>query len=198
MIVKLNVGGQLFISSQETMTNQYSMLSAMIQNANPAQLIDGALFIDRDPQTFRWVLNYLRGSTVLPPKNSSELLQLYEEARYFAIDGLSSQINHLTSPAFGTGDHVSVQKGERHTKFTIVDIEESGYLVTRGGGKFRINASETMTKTSIEKGDVVMAYQVSYHKHMPGVVMVVSGRQSQIQFGDDEFQTGCLVSGVRF
>jgi hypothetical protein len=198
MIIKLNVGGQLFITSKETITNKDSMLSVMVEHANPAQLVDGALFIDRDPEIFRWILNHLRGSEVLPRKNSPELFQLCEEASYFAIDGLALKIKHLMSPTFSSGEHVTVQKGDRHTKFTIVEIEEAGYLVTRGGNKFRINASENITKTSIEQGDVVMAYHVSYHRHMPGLVITVSGRESQIQFNEEELQTSCKITGVRF
>ena len=198
MIIKLNVGGQVFITSKETITNKFSMLSAMVGHENPAQLVDGALFIDRDPRIFHWILNYLRGSEVLPPKNSTELLQLYEEASYFAIDGLALKIKHLMSPTFSIGENVSVHKGDRDTKFTIVEIEETGYLVTRGGNRFRINASENITKTSIEKGDVVMAYHVSYHKHMPGVVMNINRGESQILFNEEELQTCCKLSGVRF
>ena len=69
MIIKLNVGGRVFLTSEETLTGTYSMLSVLVQHPNPAQQIDGHYFIDRDPDTFRWILNYLRGSTVLPPRD---------------------------------------------------------------------------------------------------------------------------------
>ena len=72
MPVRLNVGGTLFITSMDTLLSQGdNMLSAMAKHPNPAQEVDGALFIDRDPTVFQWILNYLRGSAILHPKHTA-------------------------------------------------------------------------------------------------------------------------------
>ena len=195
MLVKLNVGGHVFWTSRETLTGQgQNMLSIMIQHENPGQRIGDAYFIDRDPKTFRWILNFLRGSKVLPPKDSVEMELIREEAEYFAIDSLLFRIQHMLCPSFSKGDSILV----RGSKFTIVSVEESGYIVTRLGKNFRIQASENVEPTSIEIGDMVMAYHISSRKRMPGICMAKQNRQYTIQFNGDLGQEDCPFSGVRF
>ena len=56
-IVKLNVGGQVFVTTRSTLKNiEGHMLNAMIRHDNPARMIDGAYFIDRNPRMFEWIL----------------------------------------------------------------------------------------------------------------------------------------------
>jgi len=195
MIVKLNVGGRVFLTSKSTLTDSgNNMLSAMIQHSNPAQLIDGHYFIDRDPETFRWILSYLRGSKVLPPKESNEMALLKEEAEYFALDELMNRIQHVVCPIFSKGDPVLV----RGNKFTIIDVSEGGYKVTRLGKCFQINSSENVERCIIEIGDIVMAYHKARHKRIPGVCMGIDGKKYVIQFQGEERQEDCLQSGIRF
>jgi len=195
MIVKLNVGGRTFITTDDTLTDKgMNMLSAMIRHSNPAQLVDGHYFIDRDPQTFRWILSYLRGSMVLPPKDSNEIALLREEAEYFAMDELTNRIQHMVCPGFSKGDPVLV----RGNKFTIIDVSESGYKVTRLGKCFQINSSENVEICQIEIGDVVMAYHKAKHKRIPGVCMGINRKNYVIQFQGQESQENCLQSGIRF
>lgn len=194
-LVKLNVGGHVFLTTKSTLIDSgTNMLSAMIQHSNPAQLIDGHYFIDRDPGTFRWILSYLRGSKVLPPKDSNEIALLREEAEYFALDELLIRIQHMVCPSFSKGDLVLV----RSNKFTIIDVSETGYKVTRLGKLFTINSSENVEKCTIEIGDVVMAYHKHKHKRIPGVCMSIDGKKYVIQFQGDQGQEVCLQSGIRF
>ena len=193
-IVQLNVGGQLFITTQSTLENFPSMLGALVRNNNPATLVNGAYFIDRDPHVFRWILNYLRGSKILPQKYTIEMYQLMEEASYFAIDGLASRIQHMITPIFAKGDHVSV----RSTKFTVLEIEDTGYLATRSGTKYRLDSSEHFAATVIEKGDVITAFRQGYHKWQPGVCIDRNGNNCIVQFDNEQAHTNFKVSGVRF
>jgi len=195
MIVKLNVGGRVFLTAKETLTDRgANMLSVMIEHQNPAQVVDGHYFIDRDPETFRWVLNYLRGSRVLPPKNSTQMLLLKEEAEYFALDELSTRIQHTICPSFAKGDHVLV----RGSKFTIMATSEAGYKVTRLGKYFQISSAENVETTNVEIGDVVMAWHMPSNKRRPGICMAITGRKKVIQFNGDFGQADCADSGVRF
>ena len=194
MLVKLNVGGQLFITTEETLQNRPSMLDVLVRHDNPALLVDGAFFIDRDPQAFRWILNFLRGSSVLPPKHSTELALLQEEAQYFAVDGLEQHIGHLICPSFAKDDNVRV----RDTKFTVLGVEDTGYLVTRGGKKFRIPSSDSLEATDIGVGDVVMAYRIGSHRHVPGVCVERRGYNTRIQFNGDLSTSWTNLSGVHF
>ena len=195
MIVKLNIGGQLFVTSKETLMGQgINMLSALIQHSNPAQLLDGHYFIDRDPETFRWILNYLRGSKVLPPKDSTEMSLLKEEAQYFAMDNLVLRIQHMVCPSFAKGDNVLI-KG---SKFTILATSEAGYKVTRLGKCFQIGSSENVEATQVEIGDVVMAWHKPSRKRIPGICMSIEGKKYVIQFNGELGQEDCADSGVRF
>ena len=195
MLVKLNVGGRVFLTTESTLSDKgNNMLSAMIRHSNPAQLIDGHYFIDRDPETFRWILSYLRGSKVLPHKDSNDIALLKEEAEYFALDELTNRIQHMVYPSFSKGDPVLI----RGNKFTIIDVSESGYKVTRLGKCFQINSSENVERCTIEIGDVVMAYHKARHKRIPGVCMGIDGKKYVIQFQGEEGQEHCLQSGLRF
>ena len=170
------------------------MLSAMIQHDNPGRLVEDAYFIDRDPVPFRWILNYLRGSKALPPKESVDMVLLKEEAEYFAIENLLSRIQHIMCPSFSKGDGILV----RGSKFTILKLEETGYVVTRHGKNFRIDASENAEPTRVEAGDVIMAWHRPSNKRVPGICMAIEGRVITVQFNGDLDQDGCNESGVRF
>tara|TARA_B110000977_G_scaffold201795_1_gene298747 strand:+ start:6118 stop:6711 length:594 start_codon:yes stop_codon:yes gene_type:complete len=195
-IVKLNVGGQLFVTTRETVNNFPSMLCALLQHSNPATVIDGYLFIDRDPHCFRWILNYLRGSKILPPKMSVDMYLLLEEAQYFAVDGLVARISHMLNPPFAKGDHIVVCRNNTNTKFTVLEVLDSGYLATRGGQKYRLDSSEHVQSTRAEKGDVITAYRS--FKWRPGICMSVHGNDCIVQFNHEQTQTEIKLSGVRF
>lgn len=193
-VVKLNVGGQLFVTTQATLENFPSMLSTLCQHSHPASLIDGYLFIDRDPSSFRWILNYLRGSHILPPRASTEMSLLFEEASYFAVDGLLARLQHVLQPAFTKGVHISV----RETKFTILEVEDNGYLATRGGQKYRLDSSEIFQQTSIEAGDLVTVFRAGQHKWGAGRCLSVQASDCVVQCENVSTVTHLKLSGVRF
>ena len=170
------------------------MLTALMKHPNPAKMIDGAYFIDRDPGVFRWILLYLRGSNILPLRSSTDLWLLREEAEYFAVDGLSTRIQHILSPSFKKKDHVMV----RGTKCTIVDVAKNGYVVTRQGKQCNVSSDENVEPTTIERGDLVMAYTRLSAKHLKGICMSMTDRNYTIQFNGQETQVSCPRSGVRF
>ena len=66
--VILNVGGQMFHTTMETLAHgESSMLSAMVsghwKESSPTP--SDEIFIDRDGTHFRYILNYYRGGAVL-------------------------------------------------------------------------------------------------------------------------------------
>ncbi len=60
--VKLDVGGQKYVTSKVTLTSDPdSLLAAMFSGVHPIKCEeDGSYFIDRDGTYFRYILNYLR------------------------------------------------------------------------------------------------------------------------------------------
>ena len=88
--IKLNVGGQYFTTSLETLTKDSgSMLHAMFSrkfNTKPAE--DGSYFIDRDGTHFRHILNYLRTGQVALPEDKVAYKELQTEAEFYQIQGI--------------------------------------------------------------------------------------------------------------
>lgn len=91
--ISLNVGGQSFMTSRSTLTRctpPNSPLHRISTNSTHVMYDrdgDGAYIIDRDPEYFRIILNYLRNrKLVLPAEVSEEALLL--EAEHFHINEL--------------------------------------------------------------------------------------------------------------
>ena len=88
--VKLNVGGQHFTTSVQTLTKDpNSMLAAMFSgrfDMKPSE--DGSFFIDRDGTHFRFILNFLRTGKLTLPEGATFTTELEEEAEFYQIQGL--------------------------------------------------------------------------------------------------------------
>lgn len=57
----LNVGGKLFTTYKSTLQqHQDTVLAAMVSGIHGVQTHGGALFLDRDPELFEYVLDFLR------------------------------------------------------------------------------------------------------------------------------------------
>ncbi|XP_068162161.1 BTB/POZ domain-containing protein KCTD21-like [Antennarius striatus] len=94
--VSLNVGGEFYTTSLDTLTRcRDSMLSAMFTGQIPSLRDDrGNVFIDRDGKLFRYILNYLRSSSLDLPEGFTELALLRREADFFQICPLLEEIHH--------------------------------------------------------------------------------------------------------
>ena len=156
-LISLNVGGKLFCTTISTLNSEQSMLSSLINNANPAQMLDGALFIDRDFTVFHFILNFLRGSSILPEKKSTEFRLLEEEANYYCLDRLYRKLHHMKKPFFKKYDLVVA----RGTKCTIQEVDDNGYLASKNKQTFRINSDEEISTATIEPNDNIIFYQHS-------------------------------------
>ena len=97
--IKLNVGGQYFTTSLQTLTKDTgSMLHAMFSgrfDTKPAE--DGSYFIDRDGTHFRYILNYLRTGYLLIPDDKLIRKEILEEAEFYQIRGI---VDELCPPPF--------------------------------------------------------------------------------------------------
>ena len=100
--IKLNVGGQYFTTSLQTLTKDTgSMLHAMFSgrfDTKPAE--DGSYFIDRDGTHFRYILNYLRTGRLLFPKDELIREELLEEAEFYQIHGILEELRHPPNQPF--------------------------------------------------------------------------------------------------
>ena len=121
-IITLNVGGRLFTTSRMTLqvfgggwsgtkcnteslfqSEPSSVLARMFDNANslpPAKIVDGAYFIDANPEVFAVILDYLRYKTLVVPQTIPQQC-IVVLARYFGLQSLLVQL----------GDRVNNQVG---------------------------------------------------------------------------------------
>ena len=97
--VKLNVGGQHFTTSVQTLTKDpNSMLAAMFSgkfDMKPSE--DGSFFIDRDGTHFRFILNFLRTGKLTLPEGATFTKELEEEAEFYQIQGLVDALKPANS-----------------------------------------------------------------------------------------------------
>jgi len=94
-ILSLNVGGRIFLTARSTLISEPdSMLANMFDpNAElePSQMVDGAFFIDGDPDRFAVILNYLRDKTLdIPPNVTKKGVLL--AASYFGLARLLTEL----------------------------------------------------------------------------------------------------------
>ena len=87
-LIKLNVGGELFTTTMNTLscTTNENFLAYLVTNNLPKDVDgDGNIFIDRDPNLFKYILHYLRNLKLSSTIEDNELEDLMEEANFFSI-----------------------------------------------------------------------------------------------------------------
>lgn len=97
--VKLNVGGKIYKTTLSTLLKDpNSMLSAMFSGRHELNQDeeDGAYFIDRDGELFRYVLNYLRNDELFCPDDKLFRKELLAEARFYQLQGMIVCLNRLS------------------------------------------------------------------------------------------------------
>ena len=87
-MIHINVGGTIFYTSKETLTKYDSFFTKAL-NYNDCKNI----FIDRDPTYFRYILNFMRGSSYLP-NEICILQQLRVEADFYCLTRLLYNIDN--------------------------------------------------------------------------------------------------------
>lgn len=113
-VVTLNVGGQMFSSTLETLTEEPCLFTKMFSGRHELPEHQGAVFVDRDPTHFRYpgaagatvhsffalrvLLNYLRTRTFIEPKSPEIRAELRLEAEYYQIASLVRHLAYQSDP----------------------------------------------------------------------------------------------------
>lgn len=97
--IRLNVGGRLFVTNYNTLAQREpNMLSRMFADnlrMNPSDQDDtGAYLLDRSPEYFEVILNYLRHGQLIYNRNINPEGVL-EEARFFGVESLISELQAI-------------------------------------------------------------------------------------------------------
>ena len=101
-MVKLNVGGDCFVTTVSSLTRvKPTYFSAMFSSefrVDPNS--DGEYFIDRGPEHFELILNFLRGNEEIEledirkePWTSRDLRRLRDEVQFYGIEPLIEAVN---------------------------------------------------------------------------------------------------------
>ncbi|KAK9832212.1 hypothetical protein WJX74_003123 [Apatococcus lobatus] len=95
-VVQLNVGGRVFATSRATL-GQYHMsyLAKLISDTPPEDLcyLDGAIFVDRNPDNFASILHWLRYKELPDPANDS----LLKDATFYGLAQLHLDLREVLS-----------------------------------------------------------------------------------------------------
>ncbi|RCN44487.1 K+ channel tetramerization domain protein [Ancylostoma caninum] len=89
-IVVLNVGGERFTTTRETLMSNLCRENTYFANLDDYK---GEIFIDRDPKVFMFILNYLRDGKVAIPEDQFVRTRIRQEAEYFCMDKLATMID---------------------------------------------------------------------------------------------------------
>jgi hypothetical protein len=93
-VVDLNVGGTLYSTTRTTLLRHDSMLAAMFSGRHELKRrADGRVFIDRDGELFKYVLQYLRDGD-LDVEDLDQVLRrrLKREAAFYCLPGLEGKL----------------------------------------------------------------------------------------------------------
>ncbi|XP_036894546.1 BTB/POZ domain-containing protein KCTD9 isoform X3 [Sturnira hondurensis] len=112
----LNVGGRYFTTTRSTLVNKEpdSMLAHMFKDRGVwgnKQDHRGAFLIDRSPEYFEPILNYLRHGQLIV-NDGINLLGVLEEARFFGIDSLIEQLEVAIKNSQPPEDHSPISRKE--------------------------------------------------------------------------------------
>uniref|UniRef100_A0A8C3GFZ5 Potassium channel tetramerization domain containing 9 n=1 Tax=Cairina moschata TaxID=8855 RepID=A0A8C3GFZ5_CAIMO len=112
----LNVGGRYFTTTRSTLVNKEpdSMLAHMFKDKDAwgnKQDHRGAFLIDRSPEYFEPILNYLRHGQLIV-NDGINLLGVLEEARFFGIDSLIEHLEIAIKNSQPAEDHSPISRKE--------------------------------------------------------------------------------------
>ena len=84
----MNVGGNKDIDVRKSTLTQVSgsALEAMFSGRHELQTIDGRVFIDRDPQTFKTVIEFIRNQGSLTQTQKDNYHDFLKELNFWGID----------------------------------------------------------------------------------------------------------------
>lgn len=100
-VVKLNVGGTFFATSKQNLSRYPGTFLARLVSDQASQdclYLDGAIFVDRNPDVFSHILDWLRGCRPAPRLDGPRFEQLKQEAAFYGLSDLTAALEAQESP----------------------------------------------------------------------------------------------------
>lgn len=121
-IVNLNIGGVIYTTKLSTLIGEkFSYFSKIFSNKDKIEKDkNGNYFIDRDGESFRYILNWLRDkdSTHFPRKRSEIYNLLKNDVKFYNLKSLERILN-FSSNRFDEDDYVICQDNDDIFKYII-------------------------------------------------------------------------------
>ncbi len=142
--IKLDVGGQSFVTSIQTLiSDPDSLLAVMFSGVHTmTRQEDGSYFLDRDGSHFKHILNFLRDGTMPDKKSLTEnptfTAELLAEAKYYRIAGLEAALQDIVAnreTSVGREKHTRPDEGSTnpqgtHNKLPLRRLYEKGQSIS--------------------------------------------------------------------
>lgn len=86
--VRLDVGGTVFKSSIHTLTKFDGTLKSLVESLDSESF--SSIFIDRSPEHFDVILNFLRDGDVVLPESKEDIKEILKEAEFYDLVDLQT------------------------------------------------------------------------------------------------------------
>lgn len=103
--VVVNIGGNHYFTTRSTLEKFDGFLRSLC-TYNPSKSV--LPFVDRDPIHFRYILNFMRGSNVLPT-DPLTLRELQIEADFYCLEGLKHLLRQKISIEVETSNGLEIE-----------------------------------------------------------------------------------------
>ncbi len=110
-MLRVSVGGQVFCTLRTTLEQGSSFFAALLSDKFGPPVRDvaaGALFVDRSPELFLVVLEYLRRRAVFALPAGVALERLVDEAQFYGVEGLENELKQRQQAAAQGGAEAEV------------------------------------------------------------------------------------------
>ena len=155
-IGKLNVGGQHFTTSLQTLTRDpNSMLAAMFSGRHELETTeDGSFFIDRDGTYFRFILNYLRNGELILPEGATFLKELDAEAKFYQLQGILNELKPKLQKEFEESVILTNEEHRRVLKGWLPEAMRGEWRLLFRASRYGFDASMFHSKCD-QKGPTI-------------------------------------------
>lgn len=136
-IIAFNVDGTKHLTSLSTLQQAPgNLLLAMVAGRVPVATYEGAIFIDRDGELFRWILDYLRNVTNWSLPNSVPVEALQREADFYLLPTLVQFLNRQSTAREGEDSTIIIDASEgENNVYNDIFILASNLFLEQHGDK---------------------------------------------------------------
>ncbi|XP_070571149.1 BTB/POZ domain-containing protein KCTD6-like [Ptychodera flava] len=161
-IVNLNVGGTLYTTTRSTLTRHAdSMLGAMFSGRIPSlRDSDGNYFIDRNGDMFKYILEFLRNSSLHLPEDFKNLAALSAEADFYQIKELIPILSKMMTPQTTAQEFVEIEYHRNEFQCGWIIYSSDNVLKCLPSiGRFYDKSNQRFMKSGMRRSDIRKKYE---------------------------------------